>query len=98
LKKTGYYHDYLEGSKPHQQLQAKAKDFYTNNLSGSNQSSEDYLSRDLKNLLKTVHVNVDKLVEESKDLPIDDGKLGLYLSIGIYLMNQFEWNFCIIQR
>lgn len=81
LKKTGYFREYMEGSKPYQQLQTGAKDFYRNNLIGEIQPSEDCVSRDLKNLLQTVEVDVDKLAEESKSLPDDDGNRMTFIRI-----------------
>jgi hypothetical protein len=76
LKSTGYFREYLEGSKPYQQLLAEAKRFYDSNLSSGLQNTGDSegVIRDLESLVHTTKVDGEKLKEESASLPSDDGK------------------------
>jgi len=76
LKATGYFRDYMDGSKPYQQLMLKAKVFFDGNLNTTQHNGEshtDLIVRDLRNLIQTTTFNLEELKQESSSLSSDDG-------------------------
>lgn len=73
LKKTGYFKDYLEGSKPYTQLAEKARSFFNDNLTEYVRlGHEDVMLKHFKNSYNTINVDVKALKAQAQDLPQDD--------------------------
>ncbi|CAL8122668.1 unnamed protein product [Orchesella dallaii] len=73
LKKTGYFKDYLEGSRPYSQLAEKAKSFFNDNLTEYVRlEHEDVMLKHFKNIYNNISVDIEKLKTESKSQAPDD--------------------------
>ncbi|CAG7786026.1 unnamed protein product [Allacma fusca] len=97
LKKFGYFQDYLEGSKPYRELVGRAKNFFRQNISRKNgeDHSSDVTLESLRNLLKSVKVDLENLQREAENLPQDDDDAWMDINmegLETILQKQFKIN------
>ena len=63
--------DFLEGSKPYNELMEKAREFYINSVGVDGPVKQPVILR----LMQSVFADVEKFKKEEAHLPADDGKL-----------------------
>ena len=69
-----FFQDFLDGSKPHNELMEKAREFYVNSVGVEGEAKKPVILR----LMQSVFADIEKFKKAESHLPADDGKL-LYL-------------------
>ncbi|XP_046658079.1 protein ecdysoneless-like [Daphnia pulicaria] len=68
LKEKGFFQDFLDGSKPHNELMEKAREFYINSVGVEGPAKKPVILR----LMQSVCADVDKFKKVESHLPADD--------------------------
>jgi hypothetical protein len=68
-----FFQDFLDGSKPHNELMEKAREFYINSVGVEGPAKKPVILR----LMQSVCADVDKFKKVESHLPADDGKVSL---------------------
>ncbi|KAG1659524.1 Protein ecdysoneless [Nymphon striatum] len=79
LKDKNYFQNQMEGSKLYISLLNQARDYYISSMQNSSDSSSGHIGSKIKNMLKSLEVDMNKLKEEENSLhsPDDDNWLAL---------------------